>query len=222
MKKITVITILLISITVNSQINARYVEIRNSWDSCFVEIENKTNKSLIFFLNLRSSEYKISSSKLQVVDDFYSPYSQITTSNYNDCMKIPESKIKYVQNKYNLSYNDAINFLFKINSIVVIPKNRKKIIGFKMFNYLEYEKNHFPTDEYFLSTKLRFKNSTFKFPKQYVDSLSKKYQIVDEIYLPLKKIDINSFYSKVNIDSILLNSTASTDENCNIIFKKRH
>ncbi|TDX86769.1 hypothetical protein [Epilithonimonas xixisoli] len=220
-KNVAIVFLLIISVKGNSQINTKYIEIRNSWDSCFVEIENKTNKNLILFLNLRKSEYKISSKKLQIIDDFYAPYSQINTSNYNDCMKISETKIKYIQNKYNLSHDDAVNFLFKINSVVVIPKNKKRIIGFKMFNYFEYEKNHFPDDEYFLSTKIRFKNPIFKFPKQYLDSLSKKHQIIDEINLPITKIDINKFYSKINIDSIIENSNVSSDENCNLVFKRK-
>lgn len=221
MKKITIIIILLLSLKVNSQINAKYIEIRNSWDSCFVEIENKTNKDLILFLNLRNTEYKISTNKKQIMNDFYSPYSQINTSNYNDCMKIPETKIKYIQNKYNLNYDDTMNFLFNINSKVIIPRNKKKIIGFKMFNYLEFNNNHFPDDEYFLETKINFKNSIFKFPKQYVDSIRKKYQIIDEIDLPLTKISINKFYSKINIDSIIENSNVSSDENCNLVFKRK-
>lgn len=222
-KKITFFLLLLSFTICLGQIEVNYKEIRNSWDSCFIEIKNKTNKDAIIFMNSRITDYKIySSNKSVILSEVKSPYANLDSKNFADCMKLSRETLDKIMTRYGIDEIRAIYFLFITNSRIIIPKKGIKIIGFRMFNYNENFVNYpHKKDKYYLDTKIFFKNIDLFLPKKYKDSIEKKYYLIRKLQLPIHEIDIQSFYPNLDLDKIFNQYEMVTDENCNVCLKKK-
>jgi len=163
-----------------------------------IEVQNKTEKPIIFFYGISHSYFKIiNENNLESVGKTLSLSSE---EDYLDFQfDYTEKLIQQVMDRYKISFQEAIIYLHNKKDFIIIPPNKCRELNLPLLttNYTAAY-NLDSTKSYYISLKTIF--PTTYIPKYVKDSLEKKnISVIEaEITEPKIRININKFFRKRN------------------------
>ncbi|MDF2831532.1 hypothetical protein [Chryseobacterium indoltheticum] len=163
-----------------------------------IEVQNKTEKPIIFFYGISHSYFKIINE-----DNLESVGKTLSLSSEEDYLDFQfdhsEKLIQQVMDKYKISFQEAVIYLHNKKDFILIPPNKSRELNLPLLttNYTaSYSLDS--TKSYYISLKTIF--PTNYIPKFVKDSLEKKNisVIKADITEPKIRININKFLRKRN------------------------